>query len=276
MNKTEMMVNLPVPGELVSLIKFWDSWNGRDKTCRAAQYFAKFLVHYFQQQQKLTSATADIERLKLLAQRYGALSKNLSLARKAFRLFRFINFYEKLAKHLLSSPDLSSASSTVKYLANAGQSLFFGIYLGYDAYVWAGKIGFIVDKSVDNKSKTGNYFWFAALVSAVIGDFVQLYAAKRKESSLLKSIDRRLAALEDSSADVQVDETLIQAQKDLSVVQAGFKPLYITLAKDLFDVLIPLSLNEAANWVPNSGQCGLLGTVSSLLGMYQAWPKKAL
>jgi hypothetical protein len=48
--------------------------------------------------------------------------------------------------------------------------------------------------------------------------------------------------------------------------------LYVQLAKDAADLLVPLSLNNHASWVPGAGWCGILGTISSLLGAYQAWP----
>eukprot|EP00475_Leptophrys_vorax_P006668 TRINITY_DN14143_c0_g1_i1.p1 TRINITY_DN14143_c0_g1~~TRINITY_DN14143_c0_g1_i1.p1 ORF type:complete len:269 (+),score=85.05 TRINITY_DN14143_c0_g1_i1:70-876(+) len=253
------LLRLPVPIVLSKLIKFWDTWNGRDKTCRAIQYFAKFLAHYYQEKQKATGAD-----FKIIAGQYKALSGNLSLARKAFRLFRWINFYEKLAKLFAESPNTKSLKAVLLYLFDFLQSFCFGIYLAYDGYVFAGKIGFILDKQVDLKARTANYWWFWALFAAIHGDLIRLYDGYNKTSQLV---------LKYKSIKDEDEKEKEQAMKELKEHKsAAMHKLRITFLKDAFDLLIPLSLNDYASWVPNSGQCGLLGTVSSLLGAYQAWP----
>jgi hypothetical protein len=152
--QSDALVSLPVPADLSKLIKFWDTWNGRDKTCRAVQYFAKFLVHYYEQKQK----HSGVDTKQLVAQ-YKALSTQLSLARKAFRFARSINFYEKISKQLSKRPDFGSLKDSVLYLADFSNSFCFFVYLLYDGYVFLGKIGALLDKTVDQKARRSNYWW---------------------------------------------------------------------------------------------------------------------
>lgn len=252
---------LPVPVVLAKLIKFWDTWNGRDKTCRTVQYFAKFLAHYYAEQQKLTGV-AD---LKVLVAQYKALSSQLSLARKAFRFFRWINFYEKLAKLLTKAPDGSSAASVLNYLADIVNYVCFGVYLAYDGYVFLGKAGFLADKTIDQKAKTANYWWFFALAGACFGDILKISEGWAKHRKLVSKYNS-MSTQENNEKEQE------EAKNAVEIQRKAISKLYITFAKDAFDLLVPLSLNEHASWVPNSGTCGLLGTVSSLIGAYQAWP----
>jgi peroxin-11B len=254
------LLRLPVPVVLLKLIKFWDTWNGRDKTCRAVQYFTKFLAFHYQEKQKQTGTD-----YKVLVGQFKGLSSNLSLARKAFRLFRWINFYEKISKQLAEAPNTKSAKETLLYFLDFMSSVCMAVYLAYDGYIFGGKAKFILDKNLDKIGKTANYWWFWSLFASFIGDLIRLNDGYAKLASLSKK-------LKDINKDDDKEKEQAKAEVEKHKNETMHK-LRITFAKTACDLLVPLSINEHADWVPNSGQCGLLGTASSLLGAYLAWPK---
>ena len=176
-----------------------------------------------------------------LVKRFESLSSNLSMSRKAFRLLKTIDFYVKLAMLW----NKTGKQDPVALTLDSATNIFYGLYLACDSYTWAARIKLIHDPQSNRVTRQGNFFWLFAILSSLIHNGVKIsmhWDKKRRSKEDARQVD-------------QVPETL-----------------YVSLLKDAFDLLIPLSLNQYGPWYPNSGLCGLLGTVSSLLGVYQGWP----
>jgi peroxin-11B len=73
---------------LAKFIKFTELTNGRDKIARLLQYGSRFFAWYLQ--------SSNLETSKKLA----TMEAHCSLARKLFRLFRTIEFFQKAQKGL--------------------------------------------------------------------------------------------------------------------------------------------------------------------------------
>jgi peroxin-11B len=238
MEKSATTSPLPVPIVAAKLVKFWESTTGRDRTCRTAQYFAKFLSYYLAQQGAHN---------KEIVAKLNALSTNLSMARKAFRLFKSIDFYVKLSK-VLAIP-LDQYPNLITPILQIINNICYGLYMACDAYTWAAKIKFINDPQAAKITRQGNFFWFFALAASLMQNLMKLQKAVAKVG------------------DAGEEEKTIKSKSDL-------RTAYIATMKDACDFFIPLAANKYGVWYPNDGVVGILGTASSLLGAYQAWPSK--
>jgi hypothetical protein len=76
--------------QLLKLIKYLDTYNGRDKIVRFLQYGGKFLSWYL----PLLDRAEDGKKAAIM-------ESHCSMARKVFRLFRSITFFQNLFKTIM-------------------------------------------------------------------------------------------------------------------------------------------------------------------------------
>lgn len=252
-SKSKAIIELPSPPQLSQLLKFWDTTGGRDKSCRTVQFFCKFLVYFYSQNPLLGSAE--------LVKKLSTLSAQLSSARKAFRLFKTLNFYQSLAG-LLNQP-LPKGDDAVIFVLSVLRALGFALYMGYDSYGWLGGIGMFKDAQLKERGRTGNWWWLVGLGAGVAQTGFKIHLDLKKDAVLQKSIKSG------------TDAKAVQDAKDSSAkVRASVQDKAIALARDSLDFLIPWGLLEAGSWYPNAGIVGLAGTLSSLIAIYETYPKQ--
>lgn len=94
--------------------KFWSQYKAKDKTCRIIQYFSRILVVYYR---KFDGPESD------MAETFWTLSQNVSLARCAFRLFRWIDEFNS------AYASLCSGQYGLLWLASSLRGLCIGTFI---------------------------------------------------------------------------------------------------------------------------------------------------
>jgi len=225
-------------------LKFSVTTVGRDKAYRALQYFARFYAWHL-------ANKGD----KLEALRWVALKGHLGTARKLMRLGKSIEHLQAALQATFTSGPIEEIVTTI------ARQLSYSCYLTFDTIVWAHSIKFVVlSPEVATKvSKRAFQFWFAGIAfSLVHGVFKAARLAKET-----KSLQESKVWGEKDLADEAARETR------LSAVENARRSNRQQLAIDLLDVWIPATGAQLLNI--NEGTLGILGFISSLLGVRAQW-----
>ncbi|KAL2892304.1 Peroxisomal membrane protein 11C, partial [Bienertia sinuspersici] len=174
------MSTLDVPrAELGLLILYLNKAEARDKICRAIQYGSKFLSDG----QPGTAQNVD---------------KSTSLARKVFRLFKFVNDL-----HALISPVPAGTPLPITLLGKSKNALL-STFLFLDQIVWLGRSGIYKNKErTDLISKISLYCWMSSSVCTSLVENEQYRAKVQKYN------DRSLALVK-AALDIVVAAGLLQ------------------------------------------------------------------
>ena len=175
-----------------------------------------------------------------------------------FRIGKPIDFALEIIRQLKNADPVLRNTLT-------GRAACLGSWLLIDHLLWFGKVGVV---SIDMKkwSRRAAWCWLTGLLLAIIRDVYQyMRIAQARERYIQRSKNQPNSA-EPASA-ILSSPTVVQFDRDL-------KSHRIELAKDLFDLIIPSSSLELIQ--PSPGLVGLLGLLSSLIGLHQVWPKPAL
>jgi len=206
--------------------KFLNTHNGRDKLCRTLQFGSKFVSLELEKR-----GETDYSKRLL------GLSNNTSTARKVFRLFKSLSFIQNAINSYFDERD------TILKVTTVSQNFCFAIWLYYDHFIWAGKVG-LLKSDLTVVTKRSNLFWLAGLILAII-----------KQTYLL-------------------NQTFQLKKENFQVLTSNQVELSLELIRNIFDVPIPLTgLNEKAAQKISPSIVALLATFSSLIGFYQAWIK---
>eukprot|EP00252_Welwitschia_mirabilis_P008874 TRINITY_DN21113_c0_g1_i1.p1 TRINITY_DN21113_c0_g1~~TRINITY_DN21113_c0_g1_i1.p1 ORF type:complete len:171 (-),score=23.21 TRINITY_DN21113_c0_g1_i1:149-661(-) len=129
-----------VRADLGLLVLYLSKSETRDKICRTIQYAAKYISNG-------ESGTAQ------------GVDKSTALARKVFRLFKFVNDL-----HALISP-LPKSTPIPLVLLGKSKNAMMSVYFALDQVVWLGRSGIYKNKEhVDLISKLSLFSWLGALV----------------------------------------------------------------------------------------------------------------
>ena len=220
---------------ILKLIRFLESYNGRDKLVRTVQYFCKFYGWYaFEYLQNKDWKT-----------RLASVESNLSLGRKAFRWGKSLSFFNNLLK-AVKDPKMDMVTKSTSIVAN----FCLGIWMLYDHLIWAGKTKLIKDLDLKSISYRACALWITGLFLNIIKT---AYALQKNHQKALKQPNQDRAL-----------ETISEQQFDLS----------LDLVRTCLDVTIPLNtLSPSFSERVPSGVLGVLGLVSSLIGIFQVWKK---
>jgi len=210
---------------LLKFIKFLDTYNGRDKIARFLQYSGRFLAWYL--------PTVNNQET---AKKAAILENHCSLARKLFRLFRFVHFFHNAQKTLLEEPDLVIKGTTVV------QSVCLGLWLVYDHIIWAAKLN-LTKVETTTYARRANIFWLIAMIMGVV-----------KSAYLFKEVS--------------------ESKNSPQVIRISQFSYALEGVRNVLDMPIPLYglSTQFASRVP-TGVVGLLGAITSLIGCYQQWNK---
>ena len=161
------------------------------------------------------------------------------------------------AKRALRIPD--GFLKIVVPLAKIGSSL----YLFCDHLIWLAKMR-LWARDEQYWSRQAFRFWLFSLIMALMRDAYELVLDYRVESQRLKTNSKTLASSSSSAPTVP---------STLSSILYNHKALILDVTKNSADIFIPLDRLGLVS-LP-SGVVGLMGTMSSLIGLYTDWDEQA-
>lgn len=208
----------------------------RDKLGRLVQYFSRFLSWYAAQK---GLSPLVVERLK-------SLTKNISLARKLFRVGKPLNNIKALAG-LLSS----RSSIPLLWIAGIGKNVGTGAFLTLDSLAWLNSTGAYKfrPRTAARLTTLQNRFWAISLVSALIEASFKAYRADAQLRALSRESEK------DTPAILKASEL-----RKTEIVHAVWQVL---------DLSIPLTALGISGL--NDGAVGLAGAITAYLGLRELW-----
>ncbi|GAB4844429.1 Peroxisomal membrane protein 11D [Ancistrocladus abbreviatus] len=220
--------------ELALLVLYLNKAEARDKICRAIQYGSKFLSNG----EPGTAQNVD---------------KSTSLARKVFRLFKFVNDL-----HALISPVPRGTPVSLVLLGKSKNALL-STFLLLDQIVWLGRTGIYKNKErAEMIGRISLYCWMGSSICSTlveIGELGRLSASMKKLEKDLKGSDKYKnekyrAKLQNSN------------ERSLALVKAAM------------DVVVAVGFLQLAPKKITPRVTGALGFATSLISCYQLLPSR--
>ncbi|XP_038876407.1 peroxisomal membrane protein 11C [Benincasa hispida] len=220
--------------ELALLVLYLNKAEARDKICRAIQYGSKFLSNG----EPGTAQNVD---------------KTTSLARKVFRLFKFVNDL-----HGLISP-VPQGTPLPLILLGKSKNALLSTFLFLDQIVWLGRTGIYKNKErTERIGRISLFCWLGASFCTVlveIGEIGRLSAAIKKQEKDFKNKDSNRHQDEKYRANLKKSN-----ERSLALVKASM------------DLFVAVGLLQLAPKKITPRVTGALGFVSSLISCYQLLP----
>jgi peroxin-11B len=221
--------------------KFTSTHAGRDKWFRTTQYMLKYASW------QVASAGGDPE----LAKKLKSWSKILSSQRKLFRI-------GKVAEPIVETYRVATSNNpdALRKFVSLAKQIATVLYYWYDMfqYLHVAKVVESPDKKALDRLR--NMAWFIRII-------LNLLDAGLKYEAACKKVEK---AAMDTKSDPKT------AQANLRKAQAGKAKVVRTLMINSLDIWLPATSLKYIGL--HEGQTGIIGTVSSLLGCVDKWPKK--
>ena len=218
--------------ELGLLVLYLGKAEARDKICRAIQYGSKFLSNG----EPGTAQNVD---------------KTTSLARKVFRLFKFVNDL-----HALISPTPQGTPLPLILLGKSKNALL-STFLFLDQFVWLGRTGIYQNKErTELIGRISLYCWLGSSVCATLvelGELGRLSASMKKLEKDLKNKNK----YDNEQYRAKLNKS---NERTLSLIKAGI------------DTVVAVGLLQLAPKTVTPRVTGAFGFVSSLISCYQLLP----
>ncbi|CAN1236811.1 Peroxisomal membrane protein 11C [Linum grandiflorum] len=216
--------------ELALVVLYLNKAEARDKICRAIQYGSKFLSNG----QPGTAQNVD---------------KSTSLARKVFRLFKFVNDL-----HGLISPVPQGTPLPLALLGKSKNALL-STFLFLDQIVWLGRSGIYKNKErAELLGRISLFCWMGSSICTTlveVGELGRLSASiKKLEKELKNTNEHYRAKLQKSN------------ERSLALVKAGI------------DIVVAVGLLQLAPKKVTPRVTGAFGFTSSLISCYQLLPAR--
>lgn len=218
--------------ELALLVFYLNKAEARDKICRAIQYGSKFLSNG----EPGTAQNVD---------------KSTSLARKVFRLFKFVNDL-----HTLISPPTQGTPLPLILLGKSKNALL-STFLFLDQIVWAHRTG--IYKNKERAELIGRISLFCWMGSSVSTTLIELAELGRLSKSMNK-LEKELKG-EDKYKNPQYLVKVKQSNERL-----------LALVKASMDIVVAAGLLQLAPKRVTPRVTGGFGFISSLISCYQLLP----
>ncbi|NP_001234463.1 peroxisomal membrane protein 11C-like isoform X1 [Solanum lycopersicum] len=218
--------------ELALAVLYLNKAEARDKICRAIQYGAKFLSDG----QPGTAQNVD---------------KSTSLARKLFRLFKFINDL-----HALISPNAPGTPLPLILLGKSKNALL-STYLFLDQFVWLGRSG--IYKNKEQTELIGRISFFSWMGSSICTALVEIGELGRLSSSM-KKLEKELKNTDKYMNEQYRSKLQKSNERSLALIKAGT------------DIVVAVGLLQLAPKKVTPRVTGAFGFVSSLISCYQLLP----
>ncbi|XP_074263266.1 peroxisomal membrane protein 11C [Silene latifolia] len=226
---------LDVPrAELGLLVLYLNKAEARDKLCRAIQYGSKFVSNG----EPGTAQNVD---------------KSTSLARKVFRLFKFVNDL-----HALISPTPAGTPLPLVLLGKSKNALL-STFLFLDQIVWLGRSGIYQNKEkTDVIGKISLYCWMS---SSVCSTLVELGELGRLAASM-KKLEKELKGSDEHQNEQYKGKVEKYNERSLALVKAAM------------DIVVAAGLLQLAPKKINARVTGAFGFTTSLISCYQLLPSR--
>lgn len=218
--------------ELALVVLYLNKAEARDKICRAIQYGSKFLSDG----KPGTAQNVD---------------KSTSLARKVFRLFKFVNDL-----HALISPTPQGTPLPLILLGKSKNALL-STFLFLDQIVWLGRTGIYKDK--ESAELIGRISLFCWMGSSICTTFVELAELGRLSISM-KKLEK----------DLKNTDKYQNEQYRSKLKQSNNRSL--ALVKAAMDLVVSVGLLQLAPKKVTPRVTGGFGFASSLISCYQLLP----
>lgn len=221
--------------ELGLLVLYLNKAEARDKICRAIQYGSKFLSDG----QPGTAQNVD---------------RSTTLARKVFRLFKFVNDL-----HALISPAPRGTPLALILLGKSKNALL-STFLFLDQFVWLGRSG--IDQNKERTELMGRISLFCWMGSSVCSTLVELGEIGRLSASM-KKLEKEL------KNNNKYDNEKYRAKLKESNERT------LALIKAAMDIVVAVGLLQLAPKKVTLRVTGAFGFVTSLISCYQLLPARS-
>ncbi|KAK4371968.1 hypothetical protein RND71_007352 [Anisodus tanguticus] len=218
--------------ELALAVLYLNKAEARDKICRAIQYGSKFLSNG----EPGTAQNVD---------------KTTSLARKVFRLFKFINDL-----HGLISPSAPGTPLPLILLGKSKNALL-STFLFLDQFVWLGRTG--IYKNKERTELLGRISLFCWMGSSICTTLVEIGELGRLSASMQK-LEKELTNSEKYKNEQYQSKLQKSNERSLALIKAGI------------DIVVAVGLLQLAPKKVTPRVTGAFGFVSSLISCYQLLP----
>ncbi len=220
--------------ELALVVLYLNKAEARDKICRAIQYGSKFVSNG----QPGTAQNVD---------------KSTSLARKVFRLFKFVNDL-----HALISPTPQGTPLPLILLGKSKNALL-STFLFLDQIVWLSRSG--IYKNKERAEQIGRISLFCWMGSSICATLVELGELGRLSASM-KKIEKELKGSNKHQNEQYCSK--LQKSNDRS----------LALVKAAIDIVVAVGLLQLAPKKVTPRVTGGFGFASSLISCYQLLPSR--
>lgn len=218
--------------ELALLVLYLNKAEARDKICRAIQYGSKYLSNG----EPGTAQNVD---------------KSTSLARKVFRLFKFVNDL-----HGLISPTSPGAPLPLVLLGKSKNALL-STFLFLDQFVWLSRTGIYKNKErAELIGRISLYCWMGSSICTTlveVGELGRLSASMKKLEKDLKKSDKH-------NNEEYRSKLKKGNERSLALIKSGM------------DIVVAIGLLQLAPKKVTPRVTGAFGFVTSLISCYQLLP----
>ncbi|KAD1189675.1 hypothetical protein E3N88_43188 [Mikania micrantha] len=216
--------------ELALAVLYLNKAEARDKICRAIQYGSKFVSNG----EPGTAQNVD---------------KSTSLARKVFRLFKFVNDL-----HALISPTAPGTPLPIVLLGKSKNALL-STFLFLDQIVWLHRSG--IYKNKERAEIIGRVSLFCWMGSSICTTLVELGELGRLSKSM-KKLDKELKGSDKYKNEQYLAKLKTSNQRSLALIKAAM------------DVVVAVGLLQLAPKKVTPRVTGAFGFTSSLISCYQS------
>ena len=222
--------------ELALLVLYLNKAEARDKICRAIQYGSKFVSGG----QPGTAQNVD---------------KSTSLARKVFRLFKFVNDL-----HGLISP-VPQGTPLPLVLLGKSKNALLSTFLFLDQIVWLGRSG--IYKNKERTELIGRISLFCWMGSSICTTLVEIGELGRLSASM-KKLEKEI--------DKSVGDKYHNEQYRTKLQKSNERTL--ALIKAAMDIVVAAGLLQLAPKKITPRVTGAFGFTTSLISCYQLLPSR--
>jgi len=234
-----------LPPQVLTFLKWQEATTGRDKVLRLIAYFSKYAIYMMKQH----DISPDWQK------RLASGASSIGTTRKAIRFFRALEYVQEFLKALNTKDDVERYLSLFK-------SFWLTVWMACDHIQYLQKLGYLklVDlKRIDEYHSKG---WFFGLLAGLL---IAAYKFKA-------AVDENKAARAGLNQALSDPAKIGAANKALKAGEEKRNKQIMALVKNGTDIIIPAA---RLGWLPVSdGTVGLAGTVTSIIGIIDSWPKQ--
>ncbi|XP_047334398.1 peroxisomal membrane protein 11C-like [Impatiens glandulifera] len=218
--------------DLALLVLYLNKAEARDKICRAIQYGSKFVSNG----QPGTAQNVD---------------KSTSLARKVFRLFKFVNDL-----HGLISP-VAPGTPLPLVLLGKSKNALLSTFLFLDQIIWLGRTGIYKNKErTELLGRISLYCWLGASTCTSLVEIAEI----GRLSASMKKLEKELKDSDKCKNEQYFSKLQKSNERSLALIKAGM------------DLLVAVGLLQLAPKKITPRVTGAFGFASSLISCYQLLP----